>query len=426
MIFHRLKHSLRLRLDAAFGRVEAAGRDLARRIDWCDWRADRPTILCLRRSTFIKDVEELRRRGHFNLPLVSAARIKRLQETWVAPDDRRQSYFYNYLHTRLVRDRPYLARFATAFLEEALRIHPIDAVLAGNTDYWQDEAVKIACNALGIPFLALGRENYSMKIDAINVFNRFRSAKFRYNGAGVAVYSEATQRTMIDSGSFPDASVWVTGAPRFDHWIDLKCRPESERDMIILINYGLPEGYLAPNNFAETARLFAAAAKRAPKDVIFVMKSKKLNEEEESRHIVPELNEAPIRFICDEPLHTLYPRCRAVIGVNSLAVVEGLLAELAVIVPNWGDAQRDPIESLLIRDDPEDEAVTYFADSPAELETLLDRASAQTLPPKGDVALRRKRFCRHIALPDHGTCADQVENFLRHFIAQAAAGKPTG
>jgi hypothetical protein len=66
--------------------------------------------------------------------------------------------------------------------------------------------------------------------------------------------------------------------------------------------------------------------------------------------------------------------------------------------------------------------VTYFTDSPEELVELLDRAVAGTLPPKGDAATRRKRFCRHIALPDTGSCADQVENYLHHFIAAARAG----
>ena len=419
MSLQRMAHALRLRFDSAFGRVEAAGRELAREIDWRDLRPDRPTVLCLKRSTFIKDVEDIRRRGNFNLPLVRAARVKHAQEPWVAPEDRRQTYFYHFLQTRLAPARADLARFALAFLKEALKTHPIDAVFAGNTDYWQDESVKIACKTLGIPFLVLGRENYSMGIDAINVLNRFRSANFRFNGAGVAVYSEATQRTMIDSGSFPEGAVWVTGAPRFDHWIDLKPLPDPERDMIMLINYSYPEGYLAPQNFIETAKLFAAAAKRAPKDIVFALKSKKFDEEADARRLVPELNEAPIQYLCSEPLVDLYPRCRAVIGVNSLAVAEAFLAETAVIAPFWGDARREPAECLLLRDDPDDVAATYFADSPEELVALLDRAAARDLPPKGDKAFRRKRFCRHIALPDEGTCADQVERYINHFIAAA-------
>ena len=154
--FSAIGYRLRLRFDAMSGRLERAGRALGAVVDWRDWRADRPTVLCLRRSTFIKDVDELGRREAFNLAMVSAAKIKRIQAKWVAPAYRRQTYFYGFLQSELASDEKYLERFALSFLQAAIRKHPIDAVLAGNTDYWQDEAVKLACHKLKIPFLVLG------------------------------------------------------------------------------------------------------------------------------------------------------------------------------------------------------------------------------------------------------------------------------
>lgn len=414
-----LLYSARLRFDAAVGNLERAGADLARRIDWQDWRPGRRTVLCLRRSTFVKDVDQMHLRGTFNWAKVSAARVRKFQERWVPPEYRIQTYFYNFLETSLRRDKDYLARFAIAFLGEAMKVHPIDAVLAGNTDYWQDEVIKIACRHFGIPFLALPRENYSMEIDEINVGKRFVDSKFRYNGAGVAVFCEATRRTMVRSGSFPENGVWITGAPRIDHWIGVKLLPFEQRRTIVLLNYC--HGYLADENFVDVANLFIAAAKASNGDALFVLKSKKKNEEEVARQEIPGFDEAPIEFLCEEPIHVTYPRCRAVIGVNSLASVEGFLAEMAVIVPNWGDARRIPEECLLLRDDPDDIAVTYFADTPDELADLLKRASAHQLPPKGDAQMRRKRFCRHIELPEEGTCSDRVHAFIAHYMDQAEA-----
>lgn len=419
----RLKHRLRLRVDTTVGRVTAAGRKLAETIDWQDWRADRATVLCLRRSTFVKDVDEMRRHGTYNWAKVSAARIKRIQEKWVAPELRLQTYFHRVLENELKRDRAHLELFAMSFLEAACRQHPIDAVLAGNTDYWQDESIKIACRNLGIPFLVLGRENYSMEIDAINVAKRFRESKFRFNGAGVAVYSRATQQVMIDSGAFPAGSVWVTGAPRLDYWLKVRPLPAEQRRKIVLLNYADPAGYLAPENFKQVARAFIAAARSAPGNVKFALKSKKLNEEEFTRQLIPEFNDAPIEFISTQPLHELYPECRAVIGLNSLAVVEGFLSELAVVVPNWGDAKRDPIECMLDPGDAQDTAVAYFADTAQELDQMLQACVNDRLPPRGAPEDRRRRFCKHIALPDTGTCTDQVEAFIRHYMDAAGTGR---
>src|SRR5688572_13029896 len=177
-----LWYSARLRFDAAVGNVERAGATLARSIDWQDWQPGRKTVLCLRRSTFVKDVDQMALRGTFNWAKVSAAKVRKYQERWVPPEYRIQTYFYNHLDTSLRRDKDLLARYAIAFLGEAMKVHPIDAVLAGNTDYWQDEVVKIACKHFGIPFLALPRENYSMEIDEINVGKRFVESKFRFNG----------------------------------------------------------------------------------------------------------------------------------------------------------------------------------------------------------------------------------------------------
>lgn len=415
----RWRHYLRLRFDAVSGRVDAAGRRLAERIEWPDWRSDRPTVLYLARSTFNKDVEQMRRRGTFNWARIGAAKVKRVQEDWIAPEFRRQTFFYNFLQTELSAERGYVEGFAFTFLREACSVHPVDAVLVGNTDYWQDEVIKIACGKLGIPFLVLGRENYSMEIDAINVGRRFRDAKFAFKGTAVAVYSEATRRTMIESGAFRADQVRVTGAPRLDHWLSVKQLHPDQRRTIVLLNYA--ENYLAPENFKEVARAFIAAARSSRASVTFALKSKKLNEEEFARRLIPEFNDAPIEFISSQPLHELYPACRAVIGVNSLAVVEGFLSELAVIVPNWGDAKRDPAESMLDPQDPEDAKVAYYPSSTEELGAMFQACAEDRLPPKGTPAERRARFCKHIALPDEGTCSEQVEKFILHYIGEARA-----
>src|SRR4051812_26918656 len=74
-------------------RPETAGAKMARRIDWEGARPGRITVLCLERSQFIKDIEELRLRTDINWITLSSTRVKARQELWVPEADRQQSYF---------------------------------------------------------------------------------------------------------------------------------------------------------------------------------------------------------------------------------------------------------------------------------------------------------------------------------------------
>ena len=127
-----LLYSARLRFDAAAGNLERAGADLARRIDWQDWRPGRRTVLCLRRSTFVKDVDQMHLRGTFNWAKVSAARVRKFQERWVPPEYRIQTYFYNFLETSLLPDarraheRDLVAAYHAALVAIGVADHPLE------------------------------------------------------------------------------------------------------------------------------------------------------------------------------------------------------------------------------------------------------------------------------------------------------------
>src|SRR5262249_20514391 len=61
----------------------AAGAKLARTIDWSGLVKGRTNVLCLERSQFIKDIEELRRLTEISFVFLNAVRLKRRLEVWV-------------------------------------------------------------------------------------------------------------------------------------------------------------------------------------------------------------------------------------------------------------------------------------------------------------------------------------------------------
>src|SRR5688572_28965607 len=113
----------------AFDPPRAAGIALATKIDWRSAEPGRLTVLCLERSQFIKDIEELRRLTDLNWVTLNAVRLKEQQEQWVPETDREQGYFSTWLkEERSAHLRPVLEDFGCAVLEEACRTMQVDAV----------------------------------------------------------------------------------------------------------------------------------------------------------------------------------------------------------------------------------------------------------------------------------------------------------
>jgi hypothetical protein len=386
-------YDVRLWFDTHTNRLVRRAAALAEEINWQGSRPCEPAILCLDRALFRKDVEEMRRRTEFSFVEIPAARVKKAQEPLVAPRFRNQTYFYNYLEGEFSRAKEPLARFGRAFLEAALSRGRIAAVLAGNTDYWQDEAIKLGCESLGIPFLVLCRENYVWKKSADTVYYRFIDSHFKFRGKSVAVASEVTRHTLISSGAFRADQVIVTGWPRFDCWLG-RYTARQARNSIVLLSYA-DKRYLAPENFVDTLRVFADLALANQHRLNFVIKTKKANETDEIYDICPSLRDSKVEVTGTRSLMDIYDDALLVVGYNSLAVLEAMLSSTTVVVPWWGDAVRPQAECLLSAESAGDRAVVHFAMDPGQLKGLIEKAISGVLEPVGTERERLARFSVH-------------------------------
>lgn len=422
MTMQDLPYDARVLFDRATGGFARAGRRLAGRISWGDYQAGRPTILCLERALFAKDIAELKKRSHLNLPCLHVVAVKTPQTRWVPPRWRRQAHLWHDINHDLAFLRDDLETFAVAFLKAAGAVHKIDAVAAANTDYWQDEALRLGCKKLGIPFIALSRESYGIGRGRDFVANNYQSGNFYFNGAGCAMASETCVSFMKGQPAMRDAVVQATGWPRYDAWRDYPMPPLAERKLVTLMAYGDPRQLqYAAANFRDVLLVLAKAAERqlslpASERLRFVIKMKKSNEDDYIHAILPNLAALGIEIVADVPIPELATRSRLVIGFNTLAVLEGLLAECAVVVPFWSDADRDASASLLHPDKPDDARVCYFPRSIAEFDALLEDAVAGRLNPKGTQQERLARFSRHSMVEADRTASARFETFVRSLI----------
>ena len=406
-----------------FETPEQAGAKLAKKINWETARPGRITVLCLSRSQFTKDIEELRRLTDINWVTVSAVRVKRKQEPWVPEADRQQGYFATWLRQDRSRHlRPILERFGTALLRAAQKRMPIDAVLAGNMDYWQDVALKLGCKKLGIPFLVLCRENYTIPWTAPWLHNHIAKADFRFEGDGIAVFSEATRAAVTPAIKDP-RDIWVTGAPRYDRWVNLPAAETAQRQHISLITFNDP-GYEASSTFMEVMRMFDKAARsESDRGLTWLVKCKKRADREMILSRIGGAEDSPLDFQYDVPLFELYPSSRVIIGYNSLAMIEALLTDTPVVIPCWNQTRPHSDQLLLDYNDAQVRRVVNFAESPEHFHALLSRAAAGEKLPTGNLEDRHAVFSRHLRLPggDDGTVPASLatDAFIRHYVARA-------
>lgn len=406
----------RARLDDNAGFIRSSARALAAEIDWIGWQPDRPTILCFSRATFNKDVDEMRRRTNLNLVGLRTAAVKRQQERWIPPEWRVQTYFTGLLNQELKLFRPHLVSFGRELLAAAGETHPIDAMMAANSDYWQDEAMRLAGREMGIPFITLCRENYTIPVDQKTVMTRFVAGRFRYTGTAIAVYSTPTKAVMEQSRGFSPDIVEVTGAPRFDRWRDIPSLALEKRDCLTLISFASPL-YYAPVAYREAARAIAEAYEDSVTAVQLVVKVKKKNEISSNREAAPELDRVKANFTADWSLFDLLPRSRAVIGYNSMAMAEGLLTDLPVIIPYWGDAIQ-PERSMFSPEFQLDRDCIYFPESPVALKELVKKLLSEGLPAKGSIEDRRRCFSKVIETPVTTTSSALVEALIRRHLPE--------
>jgi hypothetical protein len=242
------------------------------------------------------------------------------------------------------------------------------------------------------------------------------NAKYHFLGAGVAVASEATYRSLSATSGFDEGVLRITGFPRFDEWVGLPPVPMAERDKITLFSFADPL-YLAPRTFAETLDTFIGTAERYGDRLDFVIKMKKANEVDELVARFPQLKGKPILITADPSVVDLARSSRAIIGFNSLVILEALLTDVPIVVPWWGDSARSRDECVMHAELEQDSRNAYFPENPAALAALIERAVEGTLPVKGTHQTRIERFSRQSLFSEQRAASDLVADMLSSRIS---------
>jgi len=387
-------------------------------IDWGNVKTNGPTVLCISRFYFEKDIRELRNRTEMNFVQILGG-FTRFQELWIPEGMRAQTFyqFYNGPDKEVAIEKS--TKYAEWIIKTASRKRRIDAVLSANFDYWQDIGFKETCKEIGIPFLVLSRE-HPITRHAIEMCVRHYTEKgsFAFEGTAIAVAGWKTHEMIKQSSGVMKNmdDVWITGLPRLDIWRDVDTRiGMKDRDCITLITYTI--GYSADNDYSEVVRAFAELGS-IHAGMRFVVKCKDYDDYMENKRLIGSEYSRNVFLDYTTPLYEVLPRSRVVLGYNSLALIEAALSRSAIVIPNWGEHSMNEDGMLFKKNECRLSGCLRYPTSIEEMkDCIVDAVNGNVNLIEREDALMMAKDYFHIE--NEKSASRNVEEFIQYYISRA-------
>ena len=289
-------------------------------------------ILYVKRSLFDKDIEQLsyrvRKFGWIGLPI---PQITIYQEKLI-PKKYRVQMKYSKSKDQLKNQWEECIKRSKNLLIRFQKKRNICALMLGNMDYWQDYSLQIACKELGIPVLVLHKEYLQTKSGhSQNLKNHFEN--FIPNFDALMVFGQRMKDAFVQLKNFDKDKIYVTGAARIDRWRSIEVSNEKSYDLLIISFRLLTDDWpgtlflemlLSVSNFFEKEKLGN-----------ILVKSKNKDDDLKIKAYCKKNRLDNIKVVLDENIFDLVINSKAVIGLNSLAVVECLYSRTPIFIPDW-------------------------------------------------------------------------------------------
>lgn len=339
-------------------------------IEWGKINKDNPTVLCISRDYFSKDIAELRKRTNIDYLSVLGGYAS-FQEYWFPKEMQIQTFYQKYEGPGKDEAIRKSIEYARCIIKRANKVKKIDAVMSANFDYWQDIGFKHACKELNIPFLVLSREHVTIPASADIVTKWYKESNYKFYGTAIAVAGNSTAKLFEECPILNKSDVWVTGLPRLDIWKEIKTDTElTKRPYITLLTF--TEGYYVDEFFKELVQLFAQESLRYSNSPIeFIVKCKNYDDKIAVLKILEGHNISKLTFVYDAPLYDILPKSRLVINYNSLSIVEAVIAKARVAIPDWGQCRKEDKFAMCLPSDPIVQKAVSFIKNVKEFRAII-------------------------------------------------------
>lgn len=337
-------------------------------IDWGIQKSQK-SVVCLDREIFNRDVMQLRRNGKYNYPLIKKG-ITFFQMVWLP----KKCHIQTHYQKKLDSDSKgfYLCKlYALTLLNLISTKTNVIAVLSANIDYFQDAAFKWACKEKSIPFIVLCKEHPVDKKTKRDLFKYYQRADFIFDGQGIAVAGKDSKDIFLRKVKFNQkANIKITGLPRYDEYRFLRKKPEIKSDAITLLTFS--RGYYADNTFRDVLKLFIHLAFLPEfRKTRFFIKTKDSVDNIFIKNILKGNIPKNLIITHEIQIKNLMMQSQAVIGYNSLSIIEAALVGKPIILPAWDQCKKSGNDVMLPKTDQKISKYLNYAPSPEEFKKLI-------------------------------------------------------
>ena len=295
-----------------------------------------------------------------------------------------------------------LRRFWTNNLKMVFDKICVNTMLTGSYTYAAEQELAGAVKELGIPFIALHKEN--LKTPGLEPFYQevYCTRKNPFQGSKICVYNEIEARLERNANIAPDQDIIVTGMPRLDRLHRLreklladKSQLSPTRPSILFFSFNrkaglpvigrkLPQSYetlddelesLNCEKLARTCHELMLELARDNPNLQIVVKTKGDNPSIKTiaEYYGPNFTPPPnMTIMHGGDLLNILSHGTVVCGFNSTALLEALALGKKIVIPNFFEAVNQELQPYIV----DLGASVDYADSPADFKTkLLDEAS---------------------------------------------------
>ncbi|MBD3308032.1 hypothetical protein GF339_16440 [candidate division KSB3 bacterium] len=300
-----------------------------------------------------------------------------------SPDDDRQKQAYR--------------QFLIQMWSRLRRVIQIDAVLTANFGYRSEQELAAALESLGIPCIALHKENLKTPKIAELYAEACRLYRTPFLGRKIFVYNEIERQAQITGRIVAPEDVIVTGVPRFDTTHQMRRKlatqpstPASRPTIVFFFFTQTPyprdwyEGIEWKQLLRQTFQAVVELARSNPEcDVIIKTKASRLVHLSVLEPLVQEVQPLPetLQIIRGGDPLQLILQSDVVCSFNSTTILDALALDKPAVVPHFAEAARPEYQPFIVD---YEEAVEYAA-SPQELQTKLLQIAREHRPVRAEL-----------------------------------------
>jgi TusA-related sulfurtransferase len=290
-------------------------------------------ILCIERSMFEKDVDELSRHiRKYGWIWMTKNQITTYQTLILPKNHQIQTEYYRRISEDPKKWEECIRR-SKILISRLKKEKKVCAILLANIDYWQDYSLRVACKELGMPVFVLQKE-YAYNRDLVETeLAYWRKHNFKTNADVIMVFGKFMKEGYLRENNFKENNIYITGAPRNDVWCNIEHNNQSTAEGIVILSFNSGTK-ISREKFLNFLKGLIEYLKNKNDEKITI----KSRDPDDHQTIVNFCNKEGIKnveVIQYVNLFDLVSQSKLVIASRSLSTVESMMTKKNILVPDW-------------------------------------------------------------------------------------------